>query len=75
MTNNNLPRRDFIGRSAAGLALAAMPKPGRAQASANDRIQIGIIGPGVFIGAIVPIIIFFSFQKYFEAGLLGGAVK
>ena len=36
---------------------------------------IGIIGPGVFIGAIVPIIIFFSFQKYFEAGLLGGAVK
>jgi alpha-glucoside transport system permease protein len=36
---------------------------------------IGIIGPGVFIGAILPIAIFFAFQRYFEAGLLGGSVK
>lgn len=36
---------------------------------------IGVISPGVFISAIVPLIIFFAFQKYFEAGLLGGSVK
>jgi len=36
---------------------------------------IGIISPGVFISAVVPLIIFFAFQKYFEAGLLGGSVK
>jgi alpha-glucoside transport system permease protein len=36
---------------------------------------IDIIAPGVFISAIVPLIIFFAFQKYFEAGLLGGSVK
>lgn len=36
---------------------------------------IGVIAPGVFISAIVPLIIFFAFQKYFEAGLLGGSVK
>jgi alpha-glucoside transport system permease protein len=36
---------------------------------------IGIISPGVFISAILPLVIFFAFQKYFEAGLLGGSVK
>jgi alpha-glucoside transport system permease protein len=36
---------------------------------------IDVISPGVFIAAIVPLIIFFAFQKYFEAGLLGGSVK
>jgi alpha-glucoside transport system permease protein len=36
---------------------------------------IGIISPGVFISAVIPLIIFFAFQKYFEAGLLGGSVK
>jgi len=36
---------------------------------------ITIIAPGVFLAAIVPLIIFFAFQKYFEAGLLGGSVK
>ena len=36
---------------------------------------IGVIGPGVFIGAILPIAIFFAFQRYFEAGLFGGSVK
>jgi ABC-type glycerol-3-phosphate transport system permease component len=29
----------------------------------------------VFLSAIVPLIIFFAFQRYFEAGLLGGSVK
>lgn len=36
---------------------------------------IGVISPGVFISAIVPLVIFFAFQKYFEAGLLGGSTK
>jgi alpha-glucoside transport system permease protein len=36
---------------------------------------IGVISPGVFLSAIVPLIIFFAFQRYFEAGLLGGSVK
>lgn len=36
---------------------------------------IGVISPGVFIAAVIPLIIFFAFQKYFEAGLLGGSVK
>jgi alpha-glucoside transport system permease protein len=36
---------------------------------------IGIIAPGVFISAVVPLVIFFAFQRYFEAGLLGGSVK
>ena len=36
---------------------------------------IGVISPGVFISAVIPLVIFFAFQKYFEAGLLGGSVK
>ncbi len=36
---------------------------------------VGIIAPGVFIAALVPIIIFLAFQRYFEAGLLGGSAK
>lgn len=36
---------------------------------------IDIIAAGVFISALVPLGIFFAFQKYFEAGLLGGSVK
>lgn len=36
---------------------------------------IDIIAPGVFISAVVPLFIFFAFQRYFEAGLLGGSVK
>ena len=36
---------------------------------------IDVITAGVFISALVPLAIFFAFQKYFEVGLLGGAVK
>lgn len=36
---------------------------------------IDVIAPGVFISAVVPLVIFFAFQRYFEAGLLGGSVK
>jgi alpha-glucoside transport system permease protein len=46
----------------------------------RDRLNqfssgIDVIAPGVFLSAIVPLIVFFAFQKYFEAGLLGGSVK
>jgi alpha-glucoside transport system permease protein len=46
----------------------------------RDRLNqfssgIDVIAPGVFLSAIVPLIIFFAFQRYFEAGLLGGSVK
>ena len=36
---------------------------------------IDIISTAVFVSALVPLGIFFAFQKYFEAGLLGGSVK
>lgn len=36
---------------------------------------IDVISPGVFIAAVIPLVIFFVFQRYFEAGLLGGSVK
>lgn len=34
-----------------------------------------IIGPGAFIQMIVPLVVFFSFQRYFVQGLLAGSVK
>ncbi|MFP5299468.1 MAG: carbohydrate ABC transporter permease, partial [Actinomycetota bacterium] len=34
-----------------------------------------VIGPGAFIQMIVPLIVFFSFQRYFVQGLLAGSVK
>lgn len=36
---------------------------------------IDVIAPGVFIAAVIPLAIFFIFQKHFEAGLLGGSAK
>ena len=36
---------------------------------------LDVITAGVFISALVPLAIFFAFQKYFEVGLLGGSVK
>jgi len=36
---------------------------------------IDVIAPGVFIAATLPLLVFFFFQRYFEAGLLGGSVK
>ncbi len=36
---------------------------------------IDVITAGVFMSAIIPLVIFFAFQKQFEAGLLGGSVK
>ena len=37
--------------------------------------NIDVIAPGAFISMAVPLIVFFAFQRHFEAGLLGGSVK
>jgi alpha-glucoside transport system permease protein len=37
--------------------------------------NIDVIAPGAFLQLIVPLIVFFAFQRYFVQGLLAGSVK
>jgi alpha-glucoside transport system permease protein len=37
--------------------------------------NIDILATGAFLSLVVPLIVFFSFQKYFEQGVLAGSVK
>jgi alpha-glucoside transport system permease protein len=37
--------------------------------------NLDIIAPGAFISMVVPLIVFFAFQRYFVQGLLAGSVK
>ena len=37
--------------------------------------NIDVIGPGSFLSMIVPLIVFFAFQRYFVQGVLAGSVK
>jgi alpha-glucoside transport system permease protein len=37
--------------------------------------NIDIIAPGAFLQMIVPLVVFFAFQRYFVQGLLAGSVK
>ena len=37
--------------------------------------NIDVIAPGAFIQMAVPLIVFFSFQRYFVQGLLAGSQK
>lgn len=37
--------------------------------------NIGVIGPGAFFSMIIPLIVFFAFQRYFVQGVLAGSVK
>jgi len=37
--------------------------------------QIEVIAPGAFLQLIVPLVVFFAFQRYFVQGLLAGSVK
>jgi alpha-glucoside transport system permease protein len=37
--------------------------------------NIDIIGPGAFLSMVVPLGVFFAFQRYFVQGLLAGSVK
>jgi predicted dehydrogenase len=50
MTENSSSRRDFLKTSAAatsvGATLAALPRASQAQNNANERIRVGMIGPG-----------------------------
>ena len=34
-----------------------------------------MIAPGAFVSMVVPLIVFFAFQRYFVSGVLAGAVK
>jgi alpha-glucoside transport system permease protein len=37
--------------------------------------NIDIIAPGVFLSMVVPLVVFFAFQRYFVQGVLAGSVK
>ncbi len=37
--------------------------------------QIEVIAPGAFLQLLVPLLVFFAFQRYFVQGLLAGSVK
>ncbi|GII75184.1 sugar ABC transporter permease [Sphaerisporangium rufum] len=37
--------------------------------------NIDILAPGAFLSLIIPLVLFFSFQRYFVQGLLAGSVK
>jgi alpha-glucoside transport system permease protein len=37
--------------------------------------NIGILAPGAFLSVIIPLVLFFAFQRYFVQGLLAGSVK
>jgi len=37
--------------------------------------NIDVIGPGAFVSMIVPLFVFFAFQRYFVQGVLAGSVK
>jgi len=37
--------------------------------------NIDVIAPGAFISVIVPLVVFFSFQRFFVQGVLAGSVK
>lgn len=38
-------------------------------------VNLDIIAPGAFLSMIIPLIVFFAFQRYFVQGLLAGSVK
>jgi alpha-glucoside transport system permease protein len=37
--------------------------------------NIDVIAPGAFLQLLVPLIVFFAFQRYFVQGLLAGSTK
>jgi alpha-glucoside transport system permease protein len=37
--------------------------------------NVDILAPGAFLSLIIPLILFFAFQRYFVQGLLAGSVK
>ena len=37
--------------------------------------NIDVIAPGAFVSMVVPLVVFFAFQRYFVQGVLAGSVK
>ena len=37
--------------------------------------SIDVIAPGAFVSLLIPLIVFFGFQRYFVQGLLAGSQK
>ncbi|MFO7250742.1 MAG: carbohydrate ABC transporter permease, partial [Actinomycetes bacterium] len=37
--------------------------------------NVDVLAPGSFLSVIIPLILFFAFQRYFVQGLLAGSVK
>jgi alpha-glucoside transport system permease protein len=37
--------------------------------------NIDILAPGAFLSLLVPLVVFFAFQRYFVQGVLAGSVK
>ena len=37
--------------------------------------NIDVIAPASFLSLVVPLLVFFAFQRYFVQGLLAGSVK
>ncbi len=46
----------------------------QSQTRAFDN-SIDVLAPGAFISMVVPLVVFFAFQRYFVQGLLAGSVK
>jgi alpha-glucoside transport system permease protein len=44
-------------------------------AAADVRSNIDIIAPATFVSLVIPLAVFFAFQRYFVQGLLAGSVK
>lgn len=40
----------------------------------NFGMNVDVIAPGAFLQLLVPLIVFFAFQRYFVQGMLGGSV-
>lgn len=45
------------------------------QQTRNFGQNVDVIAPGAFLQMLVPLIVFFAFQRYFVAGIMGGSVK
>lgn len=45
------------------------------QQTRNFSQNVDVIAPGAFLQMLVPLIVFFAFQRYFVAGIMGGSVK
>ena len=45
------------------------------QQTRNFGQNVDVIAPGAFLQMLVPLIVFFAFQRYFVRGIMGGSVK